>query len=149
MKKNLLINLFSLISGLLFGIGLIHSGMANPEVVQSFLDVMGAWDPALAWVMIGALAVSIVGVMIAKRRGRTFLDTPLHIPTNTPIDRRLIIGGLIFGAGWGLVGICPAPALVLVGQGIWQGILFVAAMLVGMKLVNLWQCRQLEKSLNQ
>lgn len=142
-------NFFSFLSGLIFGIGLIYSGMANPAIVQGFLDVLGNWNPSLMWVMVGALAISIVGVMVVKRRTTTLLGGPLHIPENSKMDRNLIVGGLIFGIGWGMIGICPAPALVLVGKGVWQGFIFVAAMLVGMKLVNFWQCRQLEKSLNQ
>lgn len=125
------------ISGLLFGIGLLYSGMANPAVVQGFLDPFGAWNPSLLWVMIGALGVSFVGVIIARRRKKTLLGQPLNFPTNSKINKELVLGGLIFGVGWGLVGICPGPAMVLLGRGLWEGVVFVAAMLVGMKLVGL------------
>lgn len=124
----------SLISGILFGLGLILSGMANPAVVQGFLDPFGNWNPALIWVMVGALVMSFIAVTILKKRGITLLGERHHLPTNTPMNKRLIIGGLIFGAGWGLVGICPAPALVLVGQGLPDGILFAIAMIIGLLL---------------
>ncbi len=129
--------LIPFLSGLLFGIGLLYSGMANPAVVQGFLDPFGAWNPSLLWVMIGALGVSFIGVMIARRRQKTLLGQPLHFPTNSKINKDLVLGGLIFGVGWGLVGICPGPAMVLLGRGLWEGVVFVIAMLVGMKLVGL------------
>ena len=129
--------LIPFISGLLFGIGLLYSGMANPAVVQGFLNPFGAWNPSLLWVMIGALGVSFVGVIIARRRKKTLLGQPLNFPTNSKINKELVLGGLIFGVGWGLVGICPGPAMVLLGRGLWEGVVFVAAMLVGMKLVGL------------
>lgn len=126
--------LISLIAGVIFGAGLLLSGMANPAVVQGFLDPFGQWNPALLWVMVGALVMSFIAVTIVKKRGKTLLGEAHHLPSNTPINRRLIIGGLIFGAGWGLVGICPAPALVLVGQGLPDGLIFAAAMVVGLLL---------------
>ena len=129
--------LIPFISGLLFGIGLLYSGMANPAVVQGFLNPFGAWNPSLLWVMIGALGVSFVGVIIARRRKKTLLGQPLNFPTNSKINKELVLGGLIFGVGWGLVGICPGPAMVLLGRGLWEGVVFVAAMLVGMKVVGL------------
>lgn len=124
----------SFIAGILFGLGLILSGMANPAVVQGFLDPFGNWNPALIWVMVGALVMSFIAVTILKKRGTTLLGERHHLPTNTPMNKRLIIGGLIFGAGWGLVGICPAPSLVLVGQGLPDGILFAIAMIIGLLL---------------
>lgn len=124
----------SFIAGILFGLGLILSGMANPAVVQGFLDPFGNWNPALIWVMVGALVMSFIAVTILKKRGTTLLGERHHLPTNTPMNKRLIIGGLIFGTGWGLVGICPAPALVLVGQGLPDGILFAIAMIIGLLL---------------
>lgn len=127
------------ISGLLFGIGLIYSGMADPTIVQGFLDPFGDWNLSLLWVMVGALLVSFIGVFIARHRRRTLLGEPLEFPENSKINKNLIIGGLLFGAGWGLVGICPAPALVLLGRGMWEGIVFVIAMIVGMKLVNFFK----------
>lgn len=127
-------NLTALFAGLLFGFGLIISGMANPAKVLSFLDLAGAWDPSLALVMAGAIAVGLVGFTLAKGRTRSFSGTPMQLPTATQIDRRLLIGGVMFGVGWGLAGICPGPALVGLGSGIPQAFLFVAAMLSGMAL---------------
>src|SRR5699024_3702089 len=127
------------ISGLLFGIGLIYSGMADPTIVQGFLDPFGDWNLSLLWVMVGALSVSFIGVFIARHRRRTLLGEPLEFPKNSKINKDLIIGGLIFGAGWGLVGICLAPDLVLLGRGIWEGIVFVIDMIVGMKYVNFYK----------
>lgn len=126
--------LISLVAGIIFGLGLILSGMANPAIVQGFLDPFGHWNPALIWVMVGALVMSFIAVTILKKRGITLLGERHHLPTNTPMNKRLIIGGLIFGAGWGLVGICPAPALVLVGLGLPDGILFAIAMIIGLLL---------------
>lgn len=128
--------LIAFISGLLFGIGLLYSGMADPAVVQGFLDPFGDWNPALLWVMVGALAVSFFGVYIARKRKKTLTGDPLTFPQNSLINKDLILGGIIFGAGWGLVGICPAPALILLGRGMWEGVVFVIAMVVGMKLVT-------------
>lgn len=130
------------ISGLLFGIGLLYSGMADPAIVQGFLDPFGEWNPSLFWVMAGALLISIIGVIIAKKRQKTLLGKPLDFPKNSKINKELIFGGLIFGAGWGLVGICPAPALVLLGRGMWEGIIFVLAMIVGMKVVVIFNKNQ-------
>lgn len=127
----------SLIAGIIFGLGLMISGMANPAVVQGFLDPFGEWNPALIWVMVGALMMSFIAVTIVKKRGQTLLGEPHHLPENTPMNQRLIIGGLIFGAGWGLVGICPAPALVLVGEGLPDGILFAIAMIIGLFIPRL------------
>lgn len=127
-------NLTALFAGLLFGFGLIISGMANPEKVLSFLDLAGTWDPSLALVMAGAIAVGLVGFTLAKGRTRSFSGTPMQLPTATQIDHRLLIGGVMFGVGWGLAGICPGPALVGIGSGVPQAFLFVAAMLSGMAL---------------
>ncbi|UNM97456.1 YeeE/YedE family protein [Ignatzschineria rhizosphaerae] len=123
------------ISGLLFGVGLLYSGMADPQIVQGFLDPFGDFNPALLWVMVGALSVSVIGVIIARIRRKTLLGEPLLFPVNSKINKELVLGGLLFGAGWGLVGICPAPALVLLGRGMWEGAIFILAMIVGMKVV--------------
>lgn len=123
-------------SGLLFGVGLIYSGMGDPKIVQSFLDPFGDWNPSLLWVMVGALLVSSLGVLIARKRRKTLLGETLEFPNNSVIDKKLIIGGVLFGAGWGLVGICPAPALILLARGLWEGVVFVIAMIIGMKLVR-------------
>jgi len=129
--------LFSWLAGLIFGLGLLVAGMANPGKVLGFLDIAGVWDPSLAFVMLGGIAVASVGFFFAGKRTRTFLDLPLQIPTARHIDRRLIMGSLLFGIGWGVAGICPGPALVLVGAGLLKGAVFVAAMLVGMGLFEI------------
>lgn len=118
--------------GLIFGIGLIISGMANPAKVLGFLDLAGAWDPSLALVMAGAVAVGAAGFAVAGRRARSWLGLPMRLPSNRIVDRRLVAGGLLFGAGWGLAGFCPGPAVVALGAGYWQAAVFVACMLVGM-----------------
>ena len=126
--------LFALLSGLTFGIGLILAGMANPAKVLAFLDLAGLWDPSLGLVMGGAIAVGLVAFTLAKKRTKSFLGLPMNLPTSRIIDKRLIIGSLIFGIGWGLVGICPAPAFVLLGTGSLKGIVFLVAMLIGMAI---------------
>ncbi|MCP3021736.1 DUF6691 family protein [Cupriavidus basilensis] len=126
--------LISLASGLVFGLGLILAGMANPDKVLGFLDLAGRWDPSLALVMGGAIAVGVVAFGIARRRAVSLLGLPMQLPAPRRIDRRLLGGSLLFGVGWGLAGICPGPALVLLGAGAWQGAVFVLAMLAGMAL---------------
>ena len=118
--------------GLLFGIGLILSGMTDPGKVTGFLDLFGQWDPSLALVMGGAIMVGVFAFAIAKKRTTTFLGGALHLPKSTDIDRRLVVGGLVFGAGWGLAGFCPGPALVSLGAGQPKAAVFVVAMLAGM-----------------
>jgi len=123
--------------GLLFGIGLIVSGMADPANVIGFLDLAGLWNPQLAMVMGGAVAVSLVGFALARRRTRPLLEGSegaMHWPTATAIDRRLIGGSVLFGIGWGLAGFCPGPALVGVGLGSGDAVVFTVAMLAGMLL---------------
>ncbi|MBS0307446.1 MAG: YeeE/YedE family protein [Proteobacteria bacterium] len=129
--------LFAFASGFVFGIGLILAGMANPAKVQGFLDLGGLWDPSLALVMGGGIIVGSIAFAFAKRRSRSLLGAPMHLPNGSHIDRRLIGGNVLFGIGWGLAGICPGPALVLLGAGIGKGAIFVAAMLVGMALFEL------------
>jgi len=124
----------SLLSGLVFGIGLIVAGMANPAKVLSFLDLAGRWDPSLALVMGGAIAVGVVTFFLAGRRARSYLGTPMQIPAVRRIDRRCFLGSLAFGIGWGLAGYCPGPALVSLGSGQVKAVVFVAAMLAGMAL---------------
>lgn len=133
--------LAALLSGLIFGFGLILSGMANPAKVLGFLDLAGAWDPSLAFVMGGAIAVGVPAFALARKRGRTFLGDKLNMPVSTAIDKRLVVGGLLFGMGWGLAGICPGPALVLVGAGQAKGLVFVGAMLTGMVAFEVFQRR--------
>lgn len=120
------------IAGLIFGFGLLISGMSNPAKVTGFLDLAGNWDPSLAFVMAGAIAVASAGFALAKGRGNSLLQLPIQLPTTKQIDTRLVLGSALFGAGWGLAGICPGPALVLSGMIVTKGLLFVGAMLVGM-----------------
>ena len=120
--------------GLLFGIGLLVSGMTDPAKVQGFLDLTGAWDPSLAFVMGGAILVGLVAFAVAKTRTQNLLGGAMHLPTSRDIDRRLVVGSLIFGAGWGLAGFCPGPGLVAMGAGEPKAALFVAAMVGGMLL---------------
>lgn len=124
----------SLLAGLVFGLGLIVSGMADPAKVLGFLDLAGAWDPSLAWVMAGAIAVGSVAFFFANRRTQTLLGTPMKLPRHPEIDRRLVLGSLVFGIGWGLAGFCPGPALVALGMAQPQALTFTLAMLAGMGL---------------
>jgi uncharacterized membrane protein YedE/YeeE len=124
----------SLLAGLVFGLGLIVSGMADPGKVLGFLDLAGAWDPSLALVMAGAIAVGSVAFFFAGRRTQSLLGMPMKLPSNSLIDRRLILGSLVFGVGWGLAGFCPGPALVALGMGQPQALTFTLAMLAGMGL---------------
>ena len=128
---------FALISGLVFGLGLILSGMANPAKVLAFLDLAGRWDPSLALVMAGAIAVALPAFAWAKRRKTSMLGTPLSLPASTTIDARLVGGGLLFGVGWGLAGFCPGPAIVALGAGYGKAGAFIVAMLMGMAAVDL------------
>ena len=134
MNKN---NFFSLVAGLIFGLGLILAGMANPAKVLGFLDLAGAWDPSLALVMGGAIAVAAIAFALASKRETSILGLTINLPTTRHIDKRLVIGGLLFGIGWGLAGICPGPAFVLLGAGSHKGLLFLIAMLVGMWVFEL------------
>ena len=132
---------FAWICGLIFGVGLLVSGMTNPAKVLGFLDLTGTWDPSLAFVMAGAIAVATLGFWVARKQTRSLLGLPMNLPTARHFDRRLIIGSLLFGVGWGLAGICPGPSLVLLGSGIFKGAVFVMAMLAGMALFE-WFERQ-------
>ena len=125
---------FAFLVGLLFGLGLIVSGMSDPAKVLGFLDLAGAWDPSLALVMVGAIAVACAPFAWARRRQKSLLGAPMQLPTSTRLDRRLLLGSLVFGAGWGLAGFCPGPALVALGSGWGEAAIFVAAMLGGMAL---------------
>lgn len=127
-------NFTAFLSGLLFGIGLILSRMADPAKVLNFLDFTGDWDPSLAFVMIGAIAVGLVGFYLARQRPSSLLDKPIQLPTATRIDKQLVIGSSLFGIGWGLAGICPGPALVTLSAGMAPALIFVISMLFGMML---------------
>ena len=126
------LTLASLLAGLVFGLGLIVSGMANPAKVLGFLDLAGAWDPSLALVMAGAIAVGSIAFAAAGRRTHSLIGAEMKLPSARHIDRRLVVGSTLFGIGWGLAGFCPGPALVAVGLGEVKALVFVAAMLVGM-----------------
>jgi hypothetical protein len=130
--------LASLLAGLIFGLGLIFSGMANPAKVRGFLDLAGAWDPSLVMVMLGAITVGLPAFALAKKRQTSLLQLDMKLPTSRAIDRRLIGGSVLFGVGWGIAGFCPGPGLVALGMGEIKAIVFVAAMLVGMALYE-WQ----------
>ena len=135
-------NVSSFFLGTLFGLGLIISGMANPEKVLGFLDVAGQWDPSLASVMIGAIAIASIGFYVSRRIKKPLLAERKHLPTKQHIDARLLVGSGMFGVGWGVAGFCPGPALVAVGAAKSGAIIFFVAMLVGMlifKMVNAWR----------
>ena len=132
----------SLLAGLVFGLGLIVAGMANPAKVLAFLDLAGAWDPSLAFVMGGAIGVGFVAFFIARQRTVSFLGEEMKLPTARHIDRRLVFGSVAFGIGWGIAGFCPGPALVALGMGEGKALVFVAAMLAGMGIFELIErCR--------
>jgi uncharacterized protein len=131
-------NVFALASGLIFGIGLIASGMTDPLKIKGFLDLFGAWDPSLALVMGGAVGVAVLAFARAKRRSVSWSGAPMEIPASTVIDRRLVLGGVLFGAGWGVAGFCPGPAIVAAAAGVPAALAFLAAMLVGMTVHDRW-----------
>ena len=122
----------ALLSGLVFGLGLIVSGMANPDKVLGFLDLAGRWDPSLAFVMAGAIAVGFLAFVVANKRTVSFMGSAMRLPAARHIDRRLVVGSMLFGIGWGSAGFCPGPGLVALGMGEAKALVFVAAMLVGM-----------------
>lgn len=124
--------------GLLFGVGLIVSGMSDPAKVLAFLDPLGAWDPSLAFVMAGGVAVAFVGYRLALRRGRPLLAVSFQLPELSGMDGRLVTGAALFGIGWGLGGLCPGPAILSVGLGNIGTLVFLPAMLAGM-----WIARKL------
>jgi uncharacterized membrane protein YedE/YeeE len=138
----------SLAVGILFGLGLVISGMANPQRVIGFLDITGEWDPSLLFVMAGALAVSFVGYRLVLARSRPLLEESFHLPVKVEIDRALIIGSALFGVGWGLAGFCPGPGVTALAFGDIQPWIFVAAMLAGMAVKSLvdsrwsWRAKQ-------
>ena len=132
-------NIYALLAGLIFGLGLIVSGMANPEKVIGFLNIFGRWDPSLAFVMGGAIFVGVFSFRYIVKREKTLLGGILHLSNEKSINKRLIFGSLIFGLGWGVAGFCPGPALVSVGMGSLKGVLFVIAMLAGMLTFKLAQ----------
>jgi len=129
--------LTALLSGLIFGLGLIVSGMVNPAKVIGFLDLAGRWDPSLALVMGGAVSIGVIAFYAAGRRARSVLGAPMPDPPRQRFDLRCLLGSLAFGVGWGMAGYCPGPALVALGSGRGKAFVFVAAMLAGMALFEL------------
>ena len=130
--------------GLLFGLGLLLSGMTDPGKVLGFLDLFGAWDPSLALVMGGAIAIGFFAFAVAKKRTVNFLGGALRLPTSNQIDKRLVIGAVLFGAGWGLAGFCPGPALVSLASGQVKGAAFVGFMLAGMVIFEVFDRRSVQ-----
>ena len=124
----------ALASGIVFGFGLSLSGMLNPSRVQGFLDIFGAWDPSLAFVLGGAVLVAFVGVQTMKRMKHPAFDDSFHVPTNNCIDAPLVVGSALFGLGWGIGGFCPGPAIAALMIGLPETVVFVVAMLGGMTL---------------
>jgi uncharacterized membrane protein YedE/YeeE len=127
----------ALLAGIVFGLGLAVSQMINPAKVLAFLDIAGRWDPSLALVMAGALAVTALGYRLALKRPAPLLAARFELPTLREIDRRLLAGAVVFGIGWGLVGFCPGPAIASLAFGVKESLIFVAAMLAGMALFRL------------
>lgn len=134
--------LTSFIAGLVFGLGLILSGMSNPAKVLGFLDLAGRWDPSLAFVMAGAILVGVIGFKFVAKRTASLLGEPMRMPTARQLDTRLIFGSLTFGAGWGLAGFCPGPAVASLLTGYAEPLIFVAAMAAGMGLFELLERRR-------
>jgi uncharacterized membrane protein YedE/YeeE len=132
----------SLLAGLVFGLGLIVSGMADPAKVLGFLDLAGAWDPSLAFVITGAIAVGALAFAVARKRTVSLLGATMKLPTSRDIDGRLVMGSVVFGIGWGVAGFCPGPGLVALGMGEVKALVFVLAMLAGMGAFELIERRK-------
>lgn len=124
--------------GVLFGFGLLISGMTNPQKILNFLDLTGAWDPSLIFVMGGAVLIGLAGFYLLTMRSQAFFGGALHVPSRRDISKPLVIGSLIFGVGWGIAGFCPGPAIVSLGSGQAKALVFVIAMLAGM-----WLCERI------
>ena len=133
------------VAGLVFGLGLILSGMADPAKVLGFLDLAGLWDPSLAFVMAGAIAIGVFAFALARQRTVSYLGLTMKMPTAREIDRRLIAGSLLFGVGWGIAGFCPGPGLVALGMGHLKALVFTVAMLAGMGLFEFLERRSSSK----
>jgi uncharacterized protein len=140
--------LTALLAGLVFGWGLLISGMAQPTKVLAFLDLAGPWDPSLMLVMVGAIAVGSLAFALARRRKKSLLGLDMRLPTATRIDRSLVVGSTLFGIGWGLAGLCPGPALVALATGQAKALVFVLAMLVGMGVFELLEQRRARRAPN-
>jgi len=133
------VGLIAFLCGLLFGLGLIISGMANPAKVLNFLDILGHWDPSLAFVMGGAVSVTVLGYPMLRRKDRPMLVAKFQWPTRTDIDRNLLLGAVLFGMGWGIAGYCPGPAWVALSALAPGTLVFLVAMLLGMFVTTLWK----------
>jgi uncharacterized membrane protein YedE/YeeE len=133
-------NILAFIFGALFSVGLMVSGMSNPEKVLDFLDLFGDWDASLAFVMMGAIAVAFIPFQKAVRSPapKTIFNEPIDLPLNQKIDPKLISGSLLFGIGWGIAGVCPAPSFTLIGLGHYQILYFIIAMFVGVLIHRKW-----------
>ena len=134
--------LTAFVAGLLFGIGLLLAGMANPAKVLAFLDLAGNWDPSLAFVMGGGILAALIPFTLAKRRTQSLTGCPMQLPSKREPDRQLVIGSLLFGIGWGIAGICPGPAVVVLGSGNVAVLPFVIALLAGMGLYRWYEARR-------
>lgn len=134
--NNIPFAIISGLTGLIFGLGLMVSGMANPAKVIGFLDLSVPWDPSLMFVMGGAIAVGLPGFFLAKRMKKSLIGLPMNLPTSTAVDKKLLLGAVLFGAGWGIGGFCPGPAVVAAAALYTDGLIFVGAMLVGMFLFS-------------
>lgn len=137
-----MLNINAFIVGILFGLGLILSGMTDPAKVIGFLDLAGAWNPALAFVMGGAILVGSIGFAIAKKRQHSVLGAPMQLPSAGKLDKRLLLGSLAFGVGWGIAGFCPGPALVSAAAGQPKAWIFVLSMLAGIALHSVIEARK-------
>jgi uncharacterized membrane protein YedE/YeeE len=131
--------LMALVAGLVFGLGLIAGGMTNPAKVLGFLDLAGRWDPSLAFVMGGAVLVGFFAFRVAAKRTQTLLGTAMHLPGRGDLDRRLVLGSMLFGAGWGLAGYCPGPALASLASGGIKPLVFAGSMLAGMAVYEIME----------
>ncbi len=133
-------NMLAFILGGLFSLGLMLSGMSNPKKVLDFLDLFGHWDASLAFVMLGAIAVAFIPFQLAQRRNqaKTLFNEVIDLPKNQQIDQKLMLGAILFGIGWGIAGICPAPSLTLIGLGQPQALYFIVAMVSGMMIHRKW-----------
>ncbi len=132
MKKNL----SALIAGTVFGFGLIVSGMSNPDKVMNFLNVIGQWDPSLLFVLGGAVITTFIGYRFVLKRKTPILDSEFFLPTNTVVDKKLLIGAALFGAGWGMTGFCPGPAITGLAFGVLEPVVFIISMSIGYLIMN-------------
>ena len=141
MRQNWFLSASAFVCGLLFGLGLLLAGMANPAKVLGFLDIAGLWDPSLVLVMVGGIVVAFIAFTLSKKMPHSLLQAKFNWPDATAVTRPLLIGSTLFGLGWGLVGLCPGPALVLAGSGAIEGLIFIVFMLAGIRLVDYFQAR--------